>query len=290
MLIALASSVCAAAGYSRSGAVAGYLRWANSKCPFAGRNTRALFVGVKTLAGFEGRWARAYVGPSEKDWSQSNGALMRCAPLAALPADQSRKAARADCALSNPHPVCVDAELAFLAALRALIGGAPREAAIAAAAAETKNEAVECAVRAGAALEVRDIRGSDKGWVLHALYAAFYGLNRPGGFQERIDAVIRLGGDTDTNAAIAGALIGADEGAERMAGETRTKSDLTAVLGCATSKGEIPRPPEFAAARLPELAGRLSLLGRGPAESSAAGAERADKKAPPGTRDRSVGP
>ncbi|HVE12203.1 MAG TPA: ADP-ribosylglycohydrolase family protein [Elusimicrobiota bacterium] len=260
MTIALAGAVCAASGYSREAAVAAYLAWAGSKCPFMGRNTRALFAGVKTMRGYSGRWSRLYAKTSAETWSQSNGALMRCSPLAALPADRWRAEAVEDCVLTNPHAVCVGAELAYLVALRALLRGASVALAVKDAAEESKIPEVQKAIRAGAASEARDIRGADKGWVLHALYAAFYGLCQPGGAQERLDAVVRLGGDTDTNAAIAGALIGAERGAASMLAEERAGPNLRQVLACDTSAGAIARPPGYWAGRLPGLAASLAAL------------------------------
>lgn len=88
MMIALADALIARGGaYDRGLAAARYLAWANSKCPFLGGNTRKLFVGVKTVAGYQGRWSALRAKP-EADWSQSNGCLMRCAPLAVLPATE----------------------------------------------------------------------------------------------------------------------------------------------------------------------------------------------------------
>jgi len=55
MAIALADSLVTARGYDPSGAVAQYTAWANSRSPFMGKNTRALFHGIKTLKGYQTR-------------------------------------------------------------------------------------------------------------------------------------------------------------------------------------------------------------------------------------------
>ena len=100
-----------------------------------------------------------------------------------------------------------------------------------------------------------------KGWVLHALHCAFLALNsgRPE-FQDRIDQVIRLGGDTDTNGAIAGALLGALYGARALAAEDRTGPNVEAVLAVDSLAGELPRPARYGARHLPAIAQMLAAL------------------------------
>lgn len=252
MMIALAMNI-----RPYRSAVMSYLEWANSGCPFMGRNTRALFQGVKTLPGYQARMRSIMARPAD-EWTQSNGCLMRAAPLATMPDDRWREAALADCRLSNPHPVCVNSVIVYLTAARALLSGASAEEASATALLAAEG-AVAGAVRAGCAPQLRDIGGDTKGWVVHALYCAFYALNLPmGSFQDRIDAVIRLGGDTDTNAAIAGALLGAQVGEDAMRREDRTGPNLATVLAADNTLGNLPRPPAYSAAMLPFLADNLA--------------------------------
>jgi ADP-ribosylglycohydrolase len=261
MMLALADAVVAGGGaYDAGRAVARYLAWANSRCPFLGNNTRRLFTGVKTYEGYRGRWQAARAEPPAA-WSQANGCLMRCAPLAALPDEAWEDAVAADCALTNFHPVCLDGVRAYVGAARALLaGGDPAEATAAALALAREPDvvAVIASARDGAPRLVADER---KGWILHALHCAFYALNLPlRTFQERIDLVVRLGGDTDTNGAIAGALLGALYGAAAMRAETRTGPNLDIILAVDPAEGDLPRPPRYAARRLPEVADALAAL------------------------------
>jgi ADP-ribosylglycohydrolase len=265
MMITLADAIVDGGGYDGRRAVTRYLAWANSKCPFLGKNTRALFTGVKTYEGYRRRWLDLRSVPPAQ-WSQSNGCLMRAAPLAALDDDEWAAAVVQDCALTNSHPVCVDSVRAYICAARELLAGATPAAATAAALATILNPEVLAVVAAGRDQHERDIT-EQKGWALHAMHCAFLALNDPApSFEARIDRVVRLGGDTDTNAAIAGALLGAQLGEAAMRGEARTGPNIDTVLGCDSAAGGLPRPAKYAAARIPALADALANLRDAPVE------------------------
>jgi ADP-ribosyl-[dinitrogen reductase] hydrolase len=51
------------------------------------------------------------------------------------------------------------------------------------------------------------------GYTLKAMQAALWALEQPGDFEAVVTAVVNAGGDTDTNAAVAGAALGAKHGA-----------------------------------------------------------------------------
>lgn len=260
MVIALARSIIAAGAYSPEGAAMHYLAWANSKCYFVGNNTRHLFVGVKTYAGYRSRWQSLRAQPAAQ-WSQSNGCLMRCIPLAALPDDTWAAAVEEDCALTNFHPVCIDAVRAYVGAARELLVGKTPAEATARAIELAQTPDVAAVIVGASAQRPRIVDDGRKGWVLHALHCAFLALNsgRPE-FQDRIDQVIRLGGDTDTNGAIAGALLGALYGARALAAEDRTGPNVEAVLAVDSLAGELPRPARYGARHLPAIAQMLAAL------------------------------
>jgi ADP-ribosylglycohydrolase len=261
MTIALATSIVHGGGYDRTRALRSYLDWANSRCPCLGRNTRALMCGVKTIEGFEVRRKAMRAKPFVQ-WSQSNGCLMRASPLAAIGEADWRAAAAQDCLLTNFHPICWESVQAYVCAARHLLAGEPPSVATKMALAETTEAAVVAAIEAGRDQDQRDVTGAQKGWVVHALYCAFLALNDDvSTYQDRIDRIIRLGGDTDTNAAIAGALLGASLGEVAMRLEGRTGPNLGTVLGLeGDACGQILRPRRYAAAQLPDLADALSEL------------------------------
>jgi ADP-ribosylglycohydrolase len=49
MTITLLNRLVSDRGYNGNNVVLSYMKWANSKCPFLGRNTRDLFLGVKEI-------------------------------------------------------------------------------------------------------------------------------------------------------------------------------------------------------------------------------------------------
>src|SRR5439155_7577476 len=58
----------------------------------------------------------------------------------------------------------------------------------------------------------RPVDGPDQGFCLYAAAAGLQAMLRDGPFEAAVTDVVRLGGDTDTNAAVAGALVGARDG------------------------------------------------------------------------------
>lgn len=138
MTIALADALVAGPVHNWADrAVENYILWANSGGRMIGRNTGALFRGIKAAtparrrATYQKRWQRRAGTPDLAVRSQSNGCLMRAAPLAVLadPAECLR-----DCGLTNPHPVCFEACRFYHRWLREVIitGAHPRGVATAA--------------------------------------------------------------------------------------------------------------------------------------------------------------
>jgi ADP-ribosyl-[dinitrogen reductase] hydrolase len=213
--LALARSLVRAGRYDPEDAAATYGRWYASG-PFDIGGTTALAFGPAASA----RVDKAQAARDAADRaSQSNGSLMRIAPIgvwAASP-EAAASAADEDSALSHPHPVCRAACAAFAAAISAALAGAHRP--------EMMDTAMRFAGRAGAeaAPVVQALRQAaagvapadfqrQMGWVLIALQNAFFHLAAGTAMEPALIATVGRGGDTDTNAAIAGALLGAADG------------------------------------------------------------------------------
>jgi ADP-ribosylglycohydrolase len=103
---------------------------------------------------------------------------------------------------------------------------------------------------------------SQQGWVLVALKNAFFQLLHASSFEDGLVATVRAGGDTDTNAAICGALLGAVYGREVI---PRQWQDMA--VTCRPMPGwpgvEQPRPAVYWATDALVLAERLvSSAGR----------------------------
>ena len=86
-----------------------------------------------------------------------------------------------------------------------------------------------------------------QGWFAHGFQNAFHQLLRAPSFEEGIVATIDLGGDTDTNGAIAGPLLGAIFGAKQIPEDWRTK-----VLKCRSR-----RPSTYHADDLEDLTKKI---------------------------------
>jgi len=223
LALALARTLLTPRGYVDEQAATAYGAWRESR-PFDVGGT----IGAAT--GGKARAARAAASQS----SQANGALMRQSPLAiwghAHSPEDLALAIRADTTLTHPHPVCVEASAAYVVALAATIReGLTAEQAYTVACDWQAQHGVDASVgeslaaaRTGPPQYERQM-----GWVLIALRNAFYQALHAPTLEEGIVATVLGGGDTDTNAAIAGALLGALHGARSLPSQWRQ-----AVLTC----------------------------------------------------------
>jgi len=96
----------------------------------------------------------------------------------------------------------------------------------------------------------------NQGWVLLALQNAFYQLLHSDSVAAGVADTVGRGGDTDTNAAIAGALLGAVRGRDSIPLEWRS-----AVLTCRAVDCLHPRPVTFWPVDALELAEALVVTG-----------------------------
>ncbi len=251
MALGLARSIVAAGGFEREAALDAYRAWLRSE-PF-------------DVGGTVGAALRDRPNPA----SQANGSLMRASPLGvyahALEPTLAAELARQDSSLTHPSPVCGDATAAFVVAVaHAVREGDGPEAAWRAAAG--------WAERTGSALLVRealeaarqqppacDARGSE-GWVRNALQNAFFELLHARSLEEGVVGTVRRGGDTDTNAAVAGALLGAVHGRDAVPAQWRSM-----VLSCrpVPPRAKQPRPRACWPVDVMEIAERLLLAGEG---------------------------
>ena len=209
MTLALARSLATQAGYDPVRALDGYLDWYRTDPKDVGTTIRAALS-----AAAEGRSTAEATEAHHRETGRSagNGSLMRCAPMALryLRQPQQRtRAAREDSKLTHYDDHAADACAWLCDAIVALIGGAgPGELA-----APPRLERERAVSRNGAA-SIAD--GPAAGYVGTALVVATAALTTATSFEEGLVWVANLGGDADTNAAVAGALLGARFGAEAI--------------------------------------------------------------------------
>jgi ADP-ribosylglycohydrolase/fructose-1,6-bisphosphatase/inositol monophosphatase family enzyme len=251
MALALARSIVAHDGFEREAALEAYHDWLRSS-PFD--------VGDTVGAALRDRPNPA---------SQANGSLMRASPLGvyahALEPPLAAELARQDASLTHPNPVCGDATAAYVLAIAHAVR-------VGDGAAAAWRAAAEWAEAKGAALAVREAldaarreppvcdEGSE-GWVRIALQNAFYELLHAPDPEAGVVATVRRGGDTDTNAAVAGALLGAVHGREALPAQWRSM-----VLSCRplAPRARRPRPCPCWPVDVMEIAERLLLAGARP--------------------------
>ncbi|MDR2179277.1 MAG: ADP-ribosylglycohydrolase family protein [Synergistaceae bacterium] len=250
MALALARSLVEHNGYDKQAVRRAYVQWIQS----------GPFDCGPTIAGA----LRGHMNPD----SQANGAMMRVSPLGIWGArnfseDGIDHWAEEDALITHPNPVCVDANILFARAIGDAIRNPQMQGErypgpdqhgydpqIPLEVYELYSEIESWAECAESAVEetVKAARNSpppsytrQMGWVLIAFHNALYQLLHAHSFEEALVDTVMRGGDTDTNAAICGALLGAVYGLEAIPARWRE-----AVLNCRPSpdnpRTKCPRP------------------------------------------------
>jgi ADP-ribosylglycohydrolase len=186
-----------------------YISWATSDGRGIGRTTRAALVGAADAAGARRRAAGFH---ARTGLGASNGSVMRCAPigLAARDLEQARQAAASDASLTHGHPAAASASAALCAALLAVRrGDDPLPAA------RTEAHGADDLERALVLVADQDrealaalATGRTAGACWTTLAIGLCALTSIGDYEEGVIWAVSLGGDTDTNAAVTGALLG----------------------------------------------------------------------------------
>jgi ADP-ribosyl-[dinitrogen reductase] hydrolase len=216
----LAASLVAARGFDAPDVVARHLAWFRTGPADVGNLTRKVLQrvseGIDAEDAAEAIWRIR--GP---EVSAGNGSVMYCAPLGvayARRADELPRLAPRLSALTHFDGRCRTATLAVTLAVAGVVRGEPpllaAHEAVAATLPLEGGEELEFLV--GAAGESRPVDGPDQGFCLYAAGLGLQALVRGGPFEDELRRVVGLGGDTDTNAAVAGALLGAATGASRL--------------------------------------------------------------------------
>lgn len=198
----------------------------------------------------EDQYVKGFLAPhvrkivkKENFWSESNGAMMRCIPMAiwlrGVEWNTAIEYIKAETTLTHSSPVAIDANVTYLLAARYLLvhkGGI--KGALAAA---------ESYIYGGADPKIiewynlsrDDVRmkkymaKQSIGHVKHGFMLAFYHLRKGSSYREAIEHTLLAGGDTDTNGTIVGGMIGALVGYHGIPENLKTpvlEFDCTAVV------------------------------------------------------------
>jgi ADP-ribosylglycohydrolase len=250
MALMLARMLAKEAAFDAQKAKDAYVYWLNSN-PFD--------CGTTTIRGLTGR---PYME------SQANGALMRISPLGIFGANHDLEKvalwARQDAAITHPNPICQQASALFAMAIaHAVDKGCSAQELYGNIIKWAEDLAVEKAlfnVIIKSAKELPEDFVSQQGWVLIAFGNSLWQLVHAADTKTAVIDTVMRGGDTDTNAAICGALLGAVYGEGSIPAQWKD-----AILNCRPSadnpKVRHPRPACFWPADALELAENLLLAG-----------------------------
>lgn len=255
MTLALLRSIVENKGkYSRDKAVLAYVDVVNTRSPGIGKNIKKLFTGIKNVKEFDKRY-KTHFNPKngiDPRKAQSNGSLMRCAPLALVPGNNYRNII-VDTDLTNPNDINREASIIYIKLLRGLLFDKKDYI-------ETLNTSkipeIQKAILQAQNKEIRVIDSSNKGWVVHTLYCAVYCLLNFDNYTEAINWIIKMGGDTDTNAAVSGTLMAAKIGYNLLF-DPIFETQLEVVLNVNTRKGDLKRPIRYYPQELENLINEL---------------------------------
>ncbi|WP_230589727.1 ADP-ribosylglycohydrolase family protein [Gallibacterium anatis] len=196
--------------------------------------------------------------------SQANGALMRISPLGILGANYPLETvadwAMQDAQLTHPNPVCQQANaLMAMAIADAIHQNTDAESLFL----KIKHWAKELSVDDLLLQAIEEAENAppkdyitQQGWVIIAFHNMLWQLKHAENLESAVIDTVMRGGDTDTNAAICGALLGAVYGVNATPDQW-----LTAILNCRPAMGlpsvKRPRPECFWPVDALELAEQL---------------------------------
>lgn len=200
-------------GFDPDDLVARHLEWFRSDPPDVGTRTRRVLRRVEEGQSAE-EAARTEWELRGPEVSAGNGSVMYCAPLGVAYA--GRPEALFDLAprlsaLTHFDERCRSAVLAVSLAVAALTRGEPSEEAVrdALAAVQDREGGEELEFLVEKAGRARPVDGPDQGFCLFTAALGLQAASSALGFEAELRRIVGLGGDTDTNAAVAGALLGA---------------------------------------------------------------------------------
>lgn len=249
MAITLARSIIRNSNYNQFEVLKSYQRWLNSKPFDCGITISKALNGIKS------------------EHSQANGALMRVAPIGILGANFSFSDitdwAKKDAELTHINNVCVQTNILFASVIADAISQTITPL-------DLYTTLLQRAKDINADLSIMSVIEEAKtqppsdylekqGWVLIAFHnAIWHMLNSKNPYQAIVDTASQ-GGDTDTNSAICGALMGAIYGIEAFPMQWQN-----AVLNCKPSekiKGvKRPRPQEYWTCDIFDIAEQLLMI------------------------------
>lgn len=235
--LCLAESIAELGGFNPDDAARRLLEWYRTD-PF-GIGNHTMQVMMRVDRGMSWREAVEEVERTNAPWTAGNGSLMRCSPIAlryCRDISNLLEFSRESSALTHANPLCRDSCAFFNAVLSRVLLGWEKKDALSFAMEVLAHASYEVLER------VQDMpyKSRDEvptsGFVLDTLECALWAWWHHDDFEGALVTVVNLGGDTDTNAAVAGALLGAQYGLDaipqRWREKVRWRDDTTIVDKC----------------------------------------------------------
>jgi len=221
MARALAESLVARGSFDVDDVAGRYVEWLRSDPKDVGNITklalRAWSKGVTLPAAALG--AHRQLGGK----SAGNGTIMRCAPIALRYAYDERRmmdAAHDDALITHFDPRAWTGSVAVCLLIYRLLRDVPPQQAVASVVARLRREPRAAAEVAATLAAVRPGQRADElptgGYVLDTLRIAVWALLGNTSFEDTVVAAVNLGGDADTQGAVAGAFAGAFYGVDAI--------------------------------------------------------------------------
>lgn len=206
------------------------LKWNEGDWPGRKKGRRPIDIGNATEIGLRNyRRTKDPITSGAGVGSAGNGSLMRCIPTGLFASgDRRQNESIAISAFTHNDRRCTVACAAYNEIVAALVEGkTPREAVEVG---KTAANGLDClsvrdAIKEGETLPLAkiasqgprgDVPFTPSGYVLSSLKLSIAALLDPRSFEDVLVDVVRIGGDSDTNGAIAGGLLGAREGIEKI--------------------------------------------------------------------------
>jgi ADP-ribosyl-[dinitrogen reductase] hydrolase len=269
MTLILAHRLALDGGFNRDNVITDYLSWGNHSTTFAmGRNTRNLFKGITTTKGYLSRYDKHNPLVNK---IQSNGSLMRCSPMVAMGRNLVSNGEYMwllDTEITNPDPICKQIIHCYLCVIEFII----RDNVIVDDMVNSTEkflflmsifdmtltkEMKDIVVNP---LTVGSVAGKTKGWCVYGLFFVYQTLSNKMLISDALRYTITSGGDTDTNAAIVGAVYGSLYGYNLL--KENETNNVDVLEHCDTSGGNKLRPDKYVLSKvnIKDLSDKLAKL------------------------------
>ena len=224
--------------YNKEETIRNYLKWANSNPLGMGKNTRILFLGIKTLKAYDTRVRKM----KQKNIliSESNESLMRAFPL--FFAKNSEEAIVEDCKITNDNEINIECSKIYLSILKSINENRPIEI-------DSNNKIIMNIIKyAKSDAKDRNIKMKFDlkkcEWVIYSLYFSVYAALVELSALDIYEQIIELKIDPYTNGAIAGAIISM-RNKDIFLNSQMIENWVNIIYNCNTLNGDFPRNEKY---------------------------------------------